>query len=113
MVLESLIGPTTNKPLKAFCFGVFSASIGLLLAYWVFREHSSLVMVFLTTLAAVPFTYYYLKVEEKADVKLNREKDILTEHYHAIIVLMALFLGMSFGLNNGNITQSLKGLSTK
>lgn len=101
MVLESLINPATakKKPLEVFLLGALYAAIGLFLAYWVFREYSSMIMVFLITLAAVPLLYFTYRSEEEADLELGTEYAIMKEHSRVIVFLMALFIGMTFSLS--------------
>ena len=101
MVLESLVNPelARRKPHDMFFFGVFTASIGLFLSYWVFRQFSSLIMVFLITLASVPFLYFTLKSEESIDLQFLDEKTILKKHSRVLYSLMLLFLGTTFSLS--------------
>ena len=101
MVLESLVNPelARKRPYDVFLFGVFSASIGLFLSYWVFRQFSSLIMVFLITLASVPLLYFTLKSEEKIDLQFMDEKTILKKHSRVLYFLMLLFLGTTFSLS--------------
>ncbi len=101
MVLESLISPelARRKPFDAFLFGGFTASIGLFLSYWVFRQFSSLIMVFLITLASVPLLYFTVKSEEEADLECNDEATILRKHSRVLYFLMLLFFGMTLGLS--------------
>ena len=95
MALESLISPSraARNPRVLFFIGFLYASIALFLATWVFRAHSSLVMVFLTVIATVPFMYKTMKMEEQADIELKTEKRILKEHARVIKGLLALFVG--------------------
>lgn len=100
MVLESLINPAAakRKPWETFLLGALYASVGLFLAFWVFREYSSLIMVFLTTLAAVPFFYFTVRGEEKIDAGSSPERTVLREHSRVLLFLIFLFLGMTISL---------------
>ena len=101
MVLESLVDPAIakKKPYEVFFFGVVSATIGLFLSYWVFRQYSSLIMVFLITLATVPLLYFTMRSEEEADVELPTETSIMQEHGRVLFFLLILFFGITLSLS--------------
>ena len=67
MVLESFISPegAERRPFELFFIGFFYASVAVLLSIWIFKQHSSLVMVFLTVFACIPLMYNTMKQEEK------------------------------------------------
>jgi len=69
MVLESLIKPiiAVKRPWELFFYGMFIASIGLFLGYWIFRDKADLVMIFLTTFACMPLMFHAIRHEEKED----------------------------------------------
>ncbi|MBI4451181.1 stage II sporulation protein M [Candidatus Woesearchaeota archaeon] len=96
MVLESLVGPlkAEKKPWELFFIGALYAAVGVLLSVWIFEEYASLVMVFLTTTAAVPLFYYTMLVEEQKGAELETERAILHEHWRALRFFMLLFVGM-------------------
>lgn len=98
MVLESLLNPFTaeKRPWEMFFIGLLYSSIGIALSLWIFREQASLVMVFLIVLACVPIVYGTMKLEEKKDMMIDKERDLLKEHNKAIIFLMFLFIGITF-----------------
>jgi uncharacterized membrane protein SpoIIM required for sporulation len=95
MVLEYLTDPlkAETHPRIMIFHGFLYASLGLLLAFWIFRENASLIMVFLTTMAAIPLIYNIIKVEEKKDLMEETEKTLLKEHSKALMVFMFYFLG--------------------
>jgi len=99
MVLESLINPVEAEihPNKLLFHGFLYSSIGLLLANWVFNEHTSLVMVFLTSLAAIPLVFNIIKREEKKELTDLSEFNILNEHSRAINVFLNYFIGATLG----------------
>lgn len=99
MVLESFITPekAERNPLELFFIGIFYSSIAVLLSLWIFKEHSSLVMVFLTVFAAIPLLYNTMKREEKIDIKLESEENRIKEHIHVLVFLLFLFLGFVVG----------------
>ncbi len=102
MVLESLVNPirAAKKPWELFFIGLFYSSVAILLSFWIFHEHTSLVMVFLTTMACVPLVYNTIKLEEKKDVVVSEETTLLREHGRVILFFLFLFLGftVSFSL---------------
>lgn len=97
MVLESLISPwkVEKHPKSMFIYGFIYAVLGFFLGLWVFNEHASLIMVFLTTMAALPLIYNIIKVEEKKDLSITGEKNLLKEHSRALKVFFNYFLGVT------------------
>jgi uncharacterized membrane protein SpoIIM required for sporulation len=96
MVLELLTNPLSAEkaPWNMFFIGILYASVAVFLSNWIFREHASMIMVFLTVLACVPLLYHTLKLEEKKDVELKvGELGLLKEHGKALNFLIFLFLG--------------------
>jgi len=95
MVLESLISPieAEQKPNRLIFYGILYSSIAIILSLWIFREQSSLIMVFLTVLATIPLIYNTLKIEEKKDEGNYNERRILREHWKALSYFMYLFIG--------------------
>jgi uncharacterized membrane protein SpoIIM required for sporulation len=102
MVLESLIRPkkAEKRPKSMFFIGFLYASVAMFLSLWIFRDQTSLVMVFLTVMAALPLVYDTMKLEAKKDIQINEENKILKEHGKALSFFMYLFLGtvVSFSL---------------
>jgi uncharacterized membrane protein SpoIIM required for sporulation len=100
MVLESIMNPTSAKkrPWELFFIGLLYSTVALFLSYWVFREYSSLIMVFLVTLASAPLMYFTIISEERVDVKYLRQITILKEHSKVFIFLIYLFIGMTVGM---------------
>lgn len=102
MVLESIISPSKaeKKPWELFFIGVLYSTIGILFSLWVFKQYSSLIMVFLTVTVSVPLMYSTMKVEEFKDLGGGSERFLLKEHSRAIEFLVFLFLGflVSFSL---------------
>ncbi|MBI4016376.1 MAG: stage II sporulation protein M [Candidatus Aenigmarchaeota archaeon] len=96
MVLESLSSPfrAEKSPWTLLGIGALYASVGLFLGLWIFEEYAGLVMVFLTTLAAMPLLYHTLKFEEQKDLVISDEKTLLQEHVKAVSFYMCMFIGM-------------------
>lgn len=101
MVLESLIGPARAeaKPFRMFWFGILFSSIAVILGLWIFKEQSSLIMVFLTVFACIPLLYKTIKYEEKKDDLVIKENLLLKAHGRALSYLMFLFLGFVVSLS--------------
>ena len=99
MVLEALIGPkgAEKKPFKLLFIGLLYATVSVFLARWVFKDESSLVMVFLTVLAAIPLVYKTVKYEEKKDASIQKEYFLIKEHGKAVKFLIYLFIGIVIG----------------
>jgi len=97
MVLESIISPflAEDRPLRLFWIGLGWTVLGIFAALWIFREQASLVMVFFTVMAALPLFYSTMKIEERKDLSLLKEQDILREHAKALRFFVLLFLGMT------------------
>ncbi len=95
MVLESLISPekAENKPALLIFLGFIYTSLAMFLAYMIFKQYSSLFMVFLATIASVPLMYRLIKMEEEKDLTDTSEVMLLKEHWKALSALMYLFLG--------------------
>lgn len=95
MVLESIISPfkAEKKPWELFFVGFIYSSAALFLSNWIFKDQSSLVMVFLTVMACIPLLYATIRREEKKDTSIVGEKRILKEHSKVISFLLFMFLG--------------------
>lgn len=95
MVLESLLNPlrAERQPWTLMLLGFLYGSLGLFLSLWIFEEQASIVMVFLTVMAALPLMYQTLRLEEEKDIIFTQERDILREHAKAIRFFLTLFLG--------------------
>jgi uncharacterized membrane protein SpoIIM required for sporulation len=99
MVLESLINPikAERKPWLLFFFGIIYSSVTILLSLWIVKDQTSLVMVFLTVIAAIPLVYRTNKYEERKDQFIEKERFLIKEHGKAIKFLIYLFMGTVFG----------------
>ncbi|MCK5107289.1 MAG: stage II sporulation protein M [Nanoarchaeota archaeon] len=94
MVLESLIAPKQHvSKSKALLIGFIFTSTAILLSLWIFQDFASLAMVFLTVLAAFPFIYNTIKIQEEEDLTDLSEKTILKDHSKALTTFLFLFFG--------------------
>jgi len=96
MVFESLIGPAEaeHRPWELFFVGILYSSLALLVSHYVFGQDASLTVVFLTTLACVPLFYNAVKLEEKKDLFITSERQLLREHGKVLTFLMFFFVGV-------------------
>ncbi len=97
MVLESLLSPprAERNPLAVFLLGAAYATLAIFLSMWIFEEQSSMVMVFLSALAALPLMYHTLRFEESKDFTVPEGQSMLREHAPAMFFYLALFAGMA------------------
>ncbi len=97
MVLESFITSENaeKKPFELFFIGFFYASIAILLSIWIFKQYSSLVMVFLTVISAIPLMYNTMKREEQIDIESDSEENRIKHHTRICLFLLFLFLGFT------------------
>ncbi|MBW2963516.1 stage II sporulation protein M [Candidatus Woesearchaeota archaeon] len=100
MVLESLLNPfkLKEKPWETFAAGILYSTIALFLSYWVFKEYSSLIMVFLVTMACVPLLYFTIRHEEILGLNTKSNFRLLKEHGRVFLFLILLFLGFTVAL---------------
>ncbi|MBN2052157.1 stage II sporulation protein M [Candidatus Woesearchaeota archaeon] len=95
MVLEALVTPfkAEQRPGRLFFLGVVFCTVAIFLSLWIFKSQSSLVMVFLTAMAALPLVYNTIIMEEEKDLEGMEEKWLLKEHTKALRAFIFLFLG--------------------
>ncbi|MEK6951275.1 MAG: stage II sporulation protein M [Nanoarchaeota archaeon] len=97
MVLEILVNPTKvkGKPWEMFFIGVVYSLVGVMLGYWVFRSHVSLVMVAFTSIASIPFVHSAIKAgEERGQGKKEGQEESLFQKYAGVLTMFTfLFLG--------------------
>ena len=95
MVLESLITPfrAEQKPAWLFLIGFLFCSVAIFLSMWIFKSQASMIMVFLTTIAALPLIFNTVTMEEEKDLSGMEESWLLKEHAKALKAFIVLFLG--------------------
>lgn len=105
MILDTLISPkqAEKKPWVMVFVGFIYAAIAMPVAYFIDKSYSSMIMVMLTVIAAMPFIYNVIKLEEKKDENYTSEKRLLKEHSKAIMAFLFLFVGISFAFALGTI----------
>lgn len=97
MVLETLVTPleAEHRPWQMLFLGALFSSVSIVLSLAVFRDHASLISVFLTVIACIPIFYNTIKLEERKDETIASERILLREHGKALSVFMFLFLGIT------------------
>jgi len=105
MVIESLVSPmkAEQRPWQMMILGFVYSSIAMWLGYTISPQHSSLMMVFFTTMACMPIVYNTIKYEESKDEKGGSEKFLLKEHAKALKVFIFLFIGITVSFSFWNI----------
>ncbi|MBR9699453.1 hypothetical protein GOV09_03300 [Candidatus Woesearchaeota archaeon] len=102
MVLESIISPmkAEKRPWEMFFIGLLYSSAAIIMSLLLFREYASLLIIFFTVFASIPIIYWTIRLEEKKDLSIAKEKILLKEHGKALSFFMFLFLGyvVSFSL---------------
>jgi len=81
--------------LEIFVIAFFYASLAIFMSYVAFRDYSSLLSVFLTTMAVIPFVISRIKSNEELDLKLKSTKRIFAVHSHTLLLFMFMFLGIT------------------
>jgi uncharacterized membrane protein SpoIIM required for sporulation len=114
MVLESLITPfkAEQKPVKLLLLGVIFSSVSVFLSLWIFRSQASLIMVFLTTMAAIPLVYNTIQMEEEKDLEGMEEKWLLKEHSKALRAFIYLFIGATVAFSFWYVVLSSSTVNT-
>lgn len=85
-----------KRPLFAILYGIIITSLAIFLAFFIMKEHSSLLAIFFVVLAAAPITFLIGKYEEYRDVSEDiSETKLLIEHRKAIEFLFFLFVGIT------------------
>lgn len=97
MVLESLLNPVSaeRRPFSVLFLGMVYGTLAIFLSLWIFEEQSSMVMVFLTTMAALPLMFHTLRWEERRDLEVSTGKSIWHDHGPALMFYTLLFVGMA------------------
>ena len=94
MVIESVLNPKQiqKRPIEMLIFGFIIASIGLILALWVFPSYASFAMVTFTVMATLPLMVKIMK-QEKEQQESNSKGWKILNHRYAISAIIFLFLG--------------------
>src|SRR5574341_2686895 len=101
MVLESIFNPPSAErhPLAVLGLGFVYATLAIFLSLWIFEEQSSMVMVFLSSLAALPLMFHTLRFEEGKDLDVQEHQSMLRQHAPALLFYLTLFCGMAIAFS--------------
>jgi uncharacterized membrane protein SpoIIM required for sporulation len=100
-MLEAIINPrkTEHRQWRMFFVGLIYASLSLLLVHWFFSadfalsKASGMLVVAFCIMFSLPYMYFIIKKEEKADEEVEGAFKVWKVHEDAIFALMWLFLG--------------------
>ncbi len=97
MVLEGFLNPLKieNKPRQIMSYSLIYTVLAVLLGLWIFSSEASMVMVFLSVMALLPFVYSLLRSEEEKGLISKNEKSLLKKHAKVLNIFMLLFFGMT------------------
>ena len=114
MVLEVFLNPLKieNKPGQIIAYSLIYTILAILLGLWIFSSEASMVMVFLSVMALLPFVYSLLKKEENKDLIAETEKSLLKKHAKVLNIFMLLFLGMTLAFSLSYIFLPSQELGT-
>jgi uncharacterized membrane protein SpoIIM required for sporulation len=95
MVLELLVNPKKiqGKSWEMFFIGFVYSFIAVFLSLWIFKGYASIVMVTFTVIASMPFVHRIIELEEKEDLTIKKELNLLKKHSKAISIFLYLFSG--------------------
>lgn len=82
-----------RHPIETMLAGIFYASISIFLAKWVFPDHASIVLVFLTVISCLYVVQGAFIIEEKKERRASDEKKLMKQHMKILSFLMFLFIG--------------------
>ncbi len=101
MVFESLINPLTaeRKPYEMLFIGAIYSCIAVIISMIMFKEHASMMVVFLTVLMCSNIMYRTIQIEEKKDFEYDSEKRLLREHSKALALFTFMFIGITIALS--------------
>ena len=97
-MLDLLFNPQRAKrhPFEIFLIATFYYSISVVLGLWIFKDSTSLAIIFLATLSCLYVVQGAIKMEEKKEKNWNDERWLLKEHKSIAILILALFIGFTF-----------------
>ncbi len=97
-MLDLLFNPqrAERHPFEIFLIAAFYSSLSIILGLWIFKESTSLAIIFLTTLSCLYVVQGAIKMEEKKEKNWNSESWLLKEHKSIAILILALFIGFTF-----------------
>ena len=97
-MLDLLFNPqkAERHPFEISIIGMFYSSLSIVLGLWIFKESTSLAIIFLTTMSCIYVVQGAIKMEEKKEKNWNKEAWLLKEHKSIAVLILALFIGFTF-----------------
>ena len=86
-------GRAERHPFEMFFIGFVYSSLAIPVGLYIFYSYASLVIVFLTVLAAIHLVHGVMSLEEKKERVSRGERWLLREHGKAFLFFLFLFLG--------------------
>ena len=113
MVFETLIEPINAEKhsWRLIFLGMAYVSLAMMIAYWIFKDYASMVMIFLTVLASANIMHGIINFEEEQDEESYDEKTLLSQHWNALLAFMFLFLGFTLAYTFWYVTLSFSVIS--
>ncbi len=102
-----------KNPLGILLLGFFYATLSIFVSIWLFPDHASIVMIFLTTIACLSIFQRALVLQEKKERDSVSETLILKEHTKVIQVFFFIFVGFlaSFILWSAVLPENLSAMA--
>ncbi len=97
-MLDLLFNPqkAERHPFEIFIIGAFYSSLSIILGLWIFKESTSMAIIFLTTLSCLYVVQGAIKMEEKKEKNYETESWTLQQHKPIAILILMLFIGFTF-----------------
>ena len=97
-MIDLLFNPARacRHPFEIFLIATFYSSLSIVIGLWIFKDSTSLAIIFLTTLSCLYVVQGAIKMEEKKEKNWESEKWLLKEHKQITILILALFMGFTF-----------------
>ncbi|MCK5699095.1 MAG: stage II sporulation protein M [Candidatus Aenigmarchaeota archaeon] len=102
MVFELLMNAkeAESKPIEMFFYGLLITTVSLFAAYYIFPSSSSVIFLFLITIAAFPTISAILRDDEDIDEETERiDLGFFAHHEKTIMVYAYLFMGVLIGVS--------------
>ncbi|MBS3088082.1 stage II sporulation protein M [Candidatus Pacearchaeota archaeon] len=97
-MLDLLFNPekAERHPIEILIIASFYSILSIVLGLWIFKDSTSLAIIFLTTLSCLYVVQGAIKMEEKKEKNWNDESWLLQQHKSIAILILMLFLGFTF-----------------
>ncbi|MFH1592439.1 MAG: stage II sporulation protein M [Candidatus Woesearchaeota archaeon] len=101
MVFESLVKAKNaeKRPWLVFLLGILYSSIAVIFGLLLFKRDIGILVVSIIVFASIPLMYKIVRLEEKKDKRILKERKLLMEHRKALVSFVALFFGVLISLS--------------